>query len=47
MVLGVKVVLQVLTVEDGLELAEHLKRVLNVGNNIEVLVNVLLELCLN
>jgi len=43
LVLLVQVVLQVLTVKDGLELAEELEGILNVGDDLEVLVDVLLE----
>ena len=47
MVLVVQVVTEVITVKDSLELSEQLKRVFNVSNNKEVLVNVLLERSLN
>lgn len=47
MVLVVQVVAEVVTVKDSLELSEQLKRVFDVSNNKEVLVNVLLKRSLN
>lgn len=47
MVLVVQVVAEVITVKDSLELSEQLKRVFDVSNNKEVLVNVLLKRSLN
>lgn len=43
-VLGVQSVLQVVSVENGLELSQEFQRVLDVGDDLEVLVNVVLEL---
>lgn len=47
LVLVVQVVAEVVTVKDSLELSEQLKRVFDVSNNKEVLVNVLLKRSLN
>lgn len=43
-VLGVQSVLQVVSVENGLELSQEFQRVLDVGDDLEVLVNVVLKL---
>lgn len=46
-VLGVKTILEIVSMQDRLELSEKLERVLNACDDLEVLVNVLLELSLN
>ena len=46
-VLGVETIAEVISVEDRFELSKKLKRVLNAGDDLEVLVNVVLKLSLN
>ena len=46
-VFGVQSILQVISVENTLELSKEIQRSFDVGDNLEVLVNVLLELSLN
>lgn len=46
-VLGVKTILEVVSVEDGLELLEELQRIFNTGDVLKVLVDVSLEFSLN
>lgn len=46
-VLGVKTILEIVSVQDGLELSEKLERVLNAGDDLEVLVDVALEIGLD
>jgi hypothetical protein len=46
-VLGVKSILQIISVEDRLELSEELQGVFDAGNDLEVLIDVVLELSLN
>lgn len=43
-VLGVQSVLQVVSVENGLELSQEFQRVLDIGDDLKVLVNVVLKL---
>lgn len=46
-ILGMQVVLEVVSVQNCLELSQQLKTVFDVGNHFEVLVDVLLQRCLN
>jgi hypothetical protein len=46
-VLGVESISQIVSVEDGLELSEEFQGVFDAGNDLEVLVNVVLELSLD
>jgi hypothetical protein len=46
-VFGVQAVLQVISMENALEFSKEVQRSLNVGNDLKVLVNVLLELSFN
>lgn len=43
-VLGVQSILQVVSVENGLELSQEFQRILDIGDYLKVLVNVVLEL---